>query len=87
MSLEKYGDRLAAMLAGTEILVEALVKNGKELYGMVFKDIGPAIMSKDEVHALFKNIKHVKTLLHFEDAEIHSKTTESLQRHTTEHQL
>ena len=87
-SLEKYGDQLSKMLAGTEILVDALVKSGKELYGMVFKNCTHEIMMTDEVLQLFKNIKHIKALLHFEDTDLGRSTTVNiLRRHTTEHQL
>jgi len=67
VSLEKYGDRLATMLAGTKILVEALIKSGKELKGMEFRNCTEEVMKKQEVRALFANIKHINYYLHFQD--------------------
>jgi len=84
---QKYNDRLATMLVGTEILVEALIKGGKELKGMEFKNCTEEVMKKQEVTALFSNIKHINHYLHFQDTPLFVTTIDSILFHGYNNQL
>ena len=75
------------MLVGTEILVEALIKGGKELKGMEFKNCTEEVMKKQEVTALFSNIKHINHYLHFQDTPLFVTTIDSILFHGYNNQL
>jgi len=63
-----YNDQLVRILKSTEILVDILInEGGKELKGMEFRNCTEEVMKKQEVRALFANIKHINYYLHFQD--------------------